>query len=382
MSRQRLRIMLTHKIAAIGCVGLLGVALVGGIYFVETHIQSRHLLTAEQTSAMAALNDGLAIKMLQARRSEKNFLLRNDVKELDRLRELEGVIVRDFEKLQAQSKEAGHNDLSKQAGTVRDGFKTYVARFMILADAKRQLGLDENSGLEGTLRASVRAVEATLGEVNEPTLVVKMLMMRRHEKDFMLRRDPKYGADLRQRATEFTAILDEASIPENVKADLKQKLAAYQRDFAAWMDVAGKAANAEQQAMAAFRAIEPVIETIEKSIRSLNARANAANLESRAETALQMQIAIGVIAIMVLGFAFWIGRSISRPVTSITSVMDKLAAGNLDIAVPGADRGDELGAMAKSVLVFRDSARDRIRLEAEAKDQQSRSAAEREAATA
>jgi methyl-accepting chemotaxis protein len=50
--------------------------------------------------------------------------------------------------------------------------------------------------------------------------------------------------------------------------------------------------------------------------------------------------------------------------------------------VPGADRGDELGAMAKSVLVFRDSARDRNRLEAEAKDQQSRSAAEREAATA
>jgi methyl-accepting chemotaxis protein len=382
MSGQRLRIMLTHKIAAIGGIGLLGVALVGGIYFVETHAQSKYLLAADQTSAMATLNDGLAIKMLQARRSEKNFLLRNDVKELDRLRELEGLIVRDFEKLRAQSEEGSHNDLSKQVETVRDGFKTYVARFMTLADAKRQLGLDENSGLEGALRASVRAIEAKLGEVNESTLTIKMLMMRRHEKDFMLRRDPRYGADLRQRATEFTAILDEASIPESVKADLSQKLAAYQRDFAAWMDVAGKAANAEQQAMAAFRAIEPVIETIEKSVKSLNAGANAANLESRASTALQMQIAIGVIAIMVLGFAFWIGRSISRPVTSITGVMGELASGNLEVAVPGADRGDELGAMAKSVLVFRDSARDRIRLEAEAKDQQSRSAAEREAATA
>ena len=382
MSGQRLRIMLTHKIAAIGGVGLLGVALVGAIYFVETHAQSKYLLAADQTSAMATLNDGLAIKMLQARRSEKNFLLRNDVKELDRLRELEGLIVRDFEKLRAQSEEAGHNDLSKQVETVRDGFKTYVARFMTLADAKRQLGLDENSGLEGALRASVRAIEAKLGEVNEPTLTIKMLMMRRHEKDFMLRRDPRYGADLRQRATEFTAAMEATSIPEDVKADLSQKLAAYQRDFAAWMDVAGKAANAEQQAIAAFRAIEPVIETIEKSVKSLNASANAANLESRASTAQQMQIAIGVIAIMVLGFAFWIGRSISRPVTSITAVMDELAGGNLDVAVPGADRGDELGAMAKSVLVFRDSARDRNRLEAEAKDQQSRSAAERDAATA
>jgi methyl-accepting chemotaxis protein len=382
MSGQRLRIMLTHKIAAIGGIGLLGVSLVGGIYFVETHIQSKYLLAADRTSAMATLNDGLAIKLLEARRSEKNFLLRNDPKEIDRLRELEGLIVRDFEKLRTQSEEAGLNDLSRQVETARDGFKKYVAHFVTLADAKRQLGLDENSGLEGALRGSVHAIETKLGEVDEPTLVIKMLMMRRHEKDFMLRRDPKYGADIKKRAAEFTSAMEATSIQENVKADVSQKLAAYQRDFAAWMDVAVQAANTEKQTVATFRTIEPVIETIEKSVKSLNASANAANLQSRASMALQMQIAIGVIAIMVLGFAFWIGRSISRPVTSITAVMDELARGNLEVAVPGADRGDELGAMAKSVLVFRDSARDRIRLEAEAKEQQSRSAAEREAATA
>src|SRR5258705_3431428 len=124
MSGQRLRIMLTHKIAAIGGMGLLGVALVGGIYSVETHAQSKYLLAADRTSAMATLNDGLAIKTLQARRSEKNFLLRNDSKEIDRLRELEGLIVRDFEKLRALSEGAALNDLSKQVETARDGFKT------------------------------------------------------------------------------------------------------------------------------------------------------------------------------------------------------------------------------------------------------------------
>src|SRR5262249_55267530 len=149
---------------------------------------------------------------------------------------------------------------------------------------------------------------------------------------------------------------------------------------AAWMQVAGEAAKAEKETVAAYAAIEPVIRTIGKSIETLNASAKAANLASRTDTALQMQIAIGLIAIMVSGFAFWIGRSISRPVTSITAVMDELARGNLNVAVPGADRGDELGAMAKSVLVFRDSARDRIRLEAEARDQQAQAAAERQKA--
>src|SRR5262249_32878680 len=161
------------------------------------------------------------------------------------------------------------------------------------------------------------------------------------EKDFMLRRDPRYGADLKQRAAEFTAAMEETSLPDVLKADLSQKLAAYQRDFAAWMTTAGDVANAEKQTIAAYRTIEPVIETIEKSIRGLNASAKAANLESRASTALQMQIAIGVIAILVSGFAYWIGRSIARPVTSMTAVMGELASGNLDVPVPGAERGDE-----------------------------------------
>ena len=148
------------------------------------------------------------------------------------------------------------------------------------------------------------------------------------------------------------------------------------------MGVAGEVANAQKETSAAYAAIEPIIEKIQKTVRELNASSTSANLESRAKTALEMQVSIGFIALVVSGFAFGIGRSISRPVTAITAVMGDLARGNLQVAVPGSDRSDELGAMAKAVLVFRDSAQDRTRLEAEAKEQESRSAAERATATA
>src|SRR5690348_5354328 len=114
MSGQGLSVMLTHKIAAIGGVGLLGVALVGGIYSVATHAQSKHLLAADKASAMSALNDGLGIKMLESRRAEKDFLLRSDLKYVDRVKELAGLVEGDFEKLLRQSEEAGLNDLSRQ----------------------------------------------------------------------------------------------------------------------------------------------------------------------------------------------------------------------------------------------------------------------------
>jgi methyl-accepting chemotaxis protein len=382
MSRQRIRILLTHKIAAIGAIGLLGVALVGGIYFIKSRTQNAYMLAADQTNAISSRNDSLSLKLLESRRSEKDFLLRNDPKYVDRVRELATQVDGDVAALRKQSDEAGLTDLSKQIGAVGDGFKTYITHFMTIADAKRRLGLNENSGLEGTLRDSVHAIESKLGEFDEPRLLVKMLMMRRHEKDFMLRRDVKYGADLNKRAAEFTALLEASSIPPSARIELRQKLDAYQRDFAAWMAAANDVANAQRETSAAYAAIEPIIERINKTVRELNANATAANLESRADTALQIQSAIVLIALLVSGFAWWIGRSIARPVTAITGVMGQLAQGNLEVAVPGSDRNDELGAMAKAVLVFRDSAIERDRLEAQARDQKSQAEAMREAATA
>ncbi len=51
-----------------------------------------------------------------------------------------------------------------------------------------------------------------------------------------------------------------------------------------------------------------------------------------------------------------IGRAIARPVLNLTGVMSRLAAGQLEEAIPGAERRDEIGEMAKAVEVFRDNA--------------------------
>ena len=46
--------------------------------------------------------------------------------------------------------------------------------------------------------------------------------------------------------------------------------------------------------------------------------------------------------------------SIARPIHAITGTMTRLAADELSVAVPGVGRGDEIGAMADAVQVFRD----------------------------
>jgi methyl-accepting chemotaxis protein len=71
---------------------------------------------------------------------------------------------------------------------------------------------------------------------------------------------------------------------------------------------------------------------------------------------------------LVLGLAVaWIiGGGISHPVLRITEVMHRLASGELDIDVPAADRGDEVGRMAQALLVFRQNAQEARHLQGEA----------------
>jgi methyl-accepting chemotaxis protein len=90
-----------------------------------------------------------------------------------------------------------------------------------------------------------------------------MLMMRRHEKDFMLRGDARYGDDMKNRAGEFAAQLAAANIPDAAKSDLTHKLAAYQADFFAWLTTAQLIAEEQAAVSADFAAIEPVIDVVD-----------------------------------------------------------------------------------------------------------------------
>jgi methyl-accepting chemotaxis protein len=91
--------------------------------------------------------------------------------------------------------------------------------------------------------------------------------------------------------------------------------------------------------------------------------------------AVSDQIGLGRIILIVLGVAslaiagavgiFMVDRGLARPLAATIEAMRKLAAGDLDIALPSSDRRDEIGAMARAVAVFHENALTRVRLEGE-----------------
>lgn len=76
-------------------------------------------------------------------------------------------------------------------------------------------------------------------------------------------------------------------------------------------------------------------------------------------------VASGAALAVGIGFAWAVGRGISRPVRRMTEVMKRLAGGDSKAEIPDTDRGDEIGAMAQAVQVFKDSIGEAERLHRE-----------------
>jgi methyl-accepting chemotaxis protein len=86
-----------------------------------------------------------------------------------------------------------------------------------------------------------------------------------------------------------------------------------------------------------------------------------------------------VMAVLIASIVFsYLG--VSRPIARLNGAMDEMGKGNLDIDVPGAGRGDDIGDMARAVTVIREkAAREALQKEEDAKNEETARAARRKA---
>jgi methyl-accepting chemotaxis protein len=358
-------IRLTHKIMAIGAVGLVGLLAFGAIYQIGSGSQDTSRSVANNARTIFDLNKQLSIEMLEARRNEKNFQQRRNESYAKSHAELVVVIDRDFDRLEALTKSSGLGAIVEKVKSAHDGFKKYSTDFAAQVGAEIKLGLNETMGLSGLLRGAVHDIEARLTEIDDPRLTSGMLMMRRHEKDFMLRRDQKYAGEMKKSAAEFMKALSAAAIAPPILAEITSKLANYQKEFAAWVETAQQTAAYDATMMKTFRGFEPLMVEVAQGVERTYKEADAAEATTRDSVKIWMLIALGLAIVVVSGASFLIGRSISKALASMVSAMTRLAGGDFKIAIPSLGRKDEVGEMAAAVEVFKTNMIEAERLRAE-----------------
>jgi methyl-accepting chemotaxis protein len=377
--RERFHLRLTHKIMAIGIVGLAGLLAFGAIYQVGNWSAEASRALAANAREISDLNKQLSIDMLEARRSEKNFQQRRDESYAKRHAQQVAATDADFDRLQALTQSGGMSDLSDKVRLAHDGFRNYASDFASLVSTEIKLGLNETLGLSGSLRAAVHDIEAKLKEIDSPRLTSWMLMMRRHEKDFMLRRDQKYVGELKKAAAEFSKMLAATEVPSAMAAEITLKLEKYQKEFVAWTDSAQQTAGYDASMMKTFRGLEPLIADVGRGVERLYKQAETSEAAARDSSRTWMLVAFGLAVVLVCAASLLIGRSISKALSAMVQAMTRLASGDSAVAIPGLGRKDEVGEMAGAVEVFKNNMIETERLRAEQLAVEQRQAQQRKA---
>ncbi|UVO30518.1 methyl-accepting chemotaxis protein [Bradyrhizobium arachidis] len=341
-----LRPSLRTKIAMLGIGGVLvtGATCVLGLNYVA-QVQRE----ADQSIHLRARLAAISEAFLESQQLALEFLRNHDEALIARhaqgiRKELAGL-----DQIEEYVASLPEGDPLKDVSFLRAGIGLYATRFNNIVSAQRVLGFAENDGLQGKLRNAVHQAESSLTQINQPQLTVLMLMMRRHEKDFMLRREEKYGDELDKRVAEFESALAASELAPAAKSELKKLIESYRSSFVAFL-VAQQALDDQVEDLGQIYGRNRPL--LLKAIAA--AEASAAAAEERASRFRQM-LGWGIgLATLVIGFvAILVGQTMARLITRMTKAMRQLAAGQFEVTLPGLGRSDEIGEMAQAMESFK-----------------------------
>lgn len=171
----------------------------------------------------------LEVQILELRKHEKDFLVRKQMKYVEK----HHLAFQDTQKLLEgiQQQLLSLNMNSRSLKSLKTNLITYETSFEKFALKQKTIGLHPKDGLYGGLRASVHKAEKKLKELNQVQLTADMLMLRRNEKDFMLRFNEKYQTKFLKNYDVFMEHLAISGLSSASQDEIRKSIDNYKQQF-------------------------------------------------------------------------------------------------------------------------------------------------------
>ncbi|MFD1384597.1 methyl-accepting chemotaxis protein [Rhodanobacter aciditrophus] len=330
--------LIKQKLALNTCVVLVSMlALIIVLFFAEAHLED--LIDGKE------LSQRQESEMLLLRRHEKDFLAREDLKYLKQFDDVAERIVQQQQKLNVMFGTLGVQ--ASEFSDLEELFVEYRRLFNGVVDATVQMGLNQDEGLEGDLRSAVHDIESSLKAFNQDALLVTMLQLRRHEKDFMLRLDMKYLERFKSTLTRLKDQLRSASIPADSKQSLLSLADSYQDKFSVYVNqqqAIGLTSNDGQMGV-----MRRTIQQTESKLALMTEAMEQRTDELLNQIRMLMLVVFALIVVSAGLIAWRISQSISRPLDIIRRAMLEIdQTRNLGTRVAYEGK-DEIGEVSKSI---------------------------------
>jgi methyl-accepting chemotaxis protein len=253
--------------------------------------------------------------------------------------------------------------------SMRNDVTALRKNFDDLVREQKVLGYDDASGLRGNLHKAGNAVERIINENmswlakdDATKLMMTLLFMRHYEADYRVDQDEMSRQQFEQGYKKFTDTFSLIDGTPQMKSSLEQQVKTYADTFQDWVEGYGRVRpiraiidiDSQHMLPRADEIIQYARDTADDAARRLD------KSQARTRTGIIM-VGIAMVALG-LGFSWLIGRSITRPLNGLATVMKRLADGDTTARIPATHARDEIGEMARTVIVFRDNMIERERL--------------------
>ncbi|HCK84302.1 MAG TPA: methyl-accepting chemotaxis protein [Hyphomonadaceae bacterium] len=257
------------------------------------------------------------------------------------------------------------------------------ASLLAIVGACGGIGLWSTTTLSGAIQDSERTAELLRSH-----LAADMMhdAIRGDVLNALLTRDATLGLSLDEAKSDLATHLEEfnanvarelelAATDEEraVLQALQEPLAAYADAARTIIDLAGRdGAAAANNLPAFFNQFGALEESMGAATETISASATVTVEHAHAAARLSGILMISALILALaatIGLAYIARRFLVRPLLDLTSVMSRLSGGDNSVEVPSTERRDEIGAMARTVLGFRQAAIEKIKLEADAEQQ-------------
>ena len=257
--------------------------------------------------------------------------------------------------------------------------------FAALVAEQDELGLTEFEGIQGSLRDGGNAMErivhedmSWLSQKDQRAILTPLMLMRRYEVEYRLTRaDPIHSAfnqELANFEKAFAAMIaadDHEAAAHRPGEALHRGVQAMDREHR--QDRARHRGDLRRDAPDAAGGRRDHRRRRAARQRSRRRRRGVAAADQDADhrASASRWCCIGLL------LNWLIGRGITGPLARLSGAMERLATGDTSVDIPATEARDEIGAMARTVIVFRDNALEREQLAVT----QEKSARERERRT-
>jgi methyl-accepting chemotaxis protein len=257
-----------------------------------------------------------------ARISEQRFVNTRNEDVITQLTAHVSRVKADMTTLQAVSPDAARDEAARKIGAQAE---MYLAAFEHVHQLLVRRGLTPETGLEGQLRTAVHDVEAKVKDQGLAELTVLMLMVRRHEKDYLLRGDPAYLDQITACIKEFAEQMQQFSLPAALQKEIAAKWATYAIAMKALVDGDQELKRASDELQRNGDAVEDAVSKLADGCAHDIDTAQSATLGELAggrQTVLFVGLGSGVIgAMMAVWIAFGL-RALNHGIRRATEQVD------------------------------------------------------------